>query len=86
MPPVYLSSVRRYKLAEKAIVLQRNKFTRVLNGLDHALVVCDLTHILDHALVACGLTQILAEGSGCRWVGGGGELVPDHDSWWGPVV
>ena len=24
-------------------------------------------------LVACGLTQILAEGSGCRW-GGGGQL------------
>ena len=31
---------------------------------------------IDHPLVvACGLTQILAEGSGCRWGGGGGELV-----------
>ena len=38
---------------------------------------------LDHALVVCDLFQILAEGSGRRW---GADGIPDHDSWWGPVV
>ena len=31
----------------------------------------------------CDLTQIPTEGSGCRW---GAVGIPDHDSWWGPVV
>ena len=35
---------------------------------------------LDHALVVCDLTQIPTEGSGCRWGGGGAAGIPDLDS------